>query len=1270
MDDPPENLVGAALRYIILHPVPIQVFNFLPRLAVNAKALKGYKLSLGEGAINEILSQEWEEHTVWSTRYYVYPNDVGDFDSCATRVFKILGIQWEQYIEDKLDPNKVGVQATVFDTLIHKAAGPDVGITSYDGDYTGVSSDTIRGASRKLEIFVFRDHVCFALRNDLYEQIAELELLHQESAGMKIVDVRKALKTKYPRNAGRAGGKIFLDFDDILPAVWDNRYSRALALALLRVENDWEQVAGCAILLLPFTNISGVDISLFFLQNYKYILNKNFTEYITICKEIHHYVRMVGALPLFLRISIDVQDDRAWANHIYGIDIIGGRSELMHLDFTKETVMRLIDPALRAVPTYSTTERRLYMSSDLYERYEDESTQEAVREVIKAAEDGVTLEGFDSWFDRRMFWGASGGAPGASIQWKKDNEKLRVNKRGALLNIPIDYIRKIMDKTEKAVQWSVKALKFESGKLRSILNTSIESYIIQAYVLDQFDKNLREDTWYSSAHGLTARIANMLRRSEELRNQHALMWDFSDFNINHTFRGMIKLYHVVSQVLLERGAHATPPHIYEAAKNDINTATAWIKQARERTYVQDNDTGFVSKLVRSLQSGERGTSFTNSMRNHIDFLIVKKTGSELFNTNFLSQKGDKQGDDVFLPTKNMKEAVLACALYNITGSAGQLSKITNDYSKPKGARGEYLRYAYDSHARTVSGYPIRAMMGVIHGEFFDEPIPKPLERAATFVEQFEKLRRRGWTPPKTLLDRAIKRNCHLVYTDRGVKNKVVTNKELVTLPSVFGGIGVTNTIDGKNLVQAHWNVAGTLVPEKRDGYFAIYIPSGEGKSTIAKRIGHPDLVVDHDSLVGPAFEGLRARANITGDWKPVNAYLRDLTRGLKDVVLLTWGPDTCHSVGRLGELSILLRKPTSLRANQANRRSIVKAGRNLEFSDSYSHTLAKVITVILKMRRVIENGREKVTIREFVSTRHPPQFTYPRVAASSILRRAKTHLCDYEAARHFGVADTGFIDEAALESALTGAYPKNPLYDSIARYAKDLQEWMKGGKYLTKNILIPSGDVDSFSHLSVATFLNSLAIRPGGSFNGRDLITNLDGYPQVTHMRHFYNCIDRVTAIAGCSMGLVVRRLISKQNATKYSGSLGKMYTFLEILKRRRDSATSLQNSYKEVDTLSDIIDFIDRAMSHSRDEKNARQVYEYISGTLSFIPPFNCGISTDIISGLRAASLVVLENHFLSRITLPAQELAVWFSRCEYQTISFFMEKYMSSPEATLLMD
>nr|QKO02086.1 RNA-dependent RNA polymerase [Macrophomina phaseolina fusagravirus 3] len=1265
-----ERAIKAILIYIFIHPTPIQVYEYIPRLAVNNSGLlSNFKLSYTRKAIDQVRA----DNSSLVGNYSYYPNDSGTLSSCATRVFNLLGIQWEHSIYDAVDPAKFGVIAQTFSKYIRSSWHPKIQVIVYSYDYDqNLPAHIDWGRSDKeLLLFVYNDHVSYAMRKDVFYQLCRLgEDLQNHRSRLAIKEVRDQLKSMYPPNKGRAGGKVFLDFDEVLPAIAENPVSWCLAEKLITADNDWEQVAGLAILLIPYVSLAGEDIGLFLLQNYRYIFKQGFTDYIKICKAIQQYTRMNGALPSYLRTDPQTECDRAWANQLYGLDVIGGRSELMHLDFTEETVMRLIDPALRAVPTYDIGERRLYMSHSLYEKYEDEATEEAVREVIKDAGDGVTLEAFDSWFDRRMYWGASGGAPGATITWRKNNEKLRVNKRGALLSIPKDYIKKVMGKWENAVQWSVKALKFESGKLRSILNTSIESYVIQAFVLDNFDKNTRNDTWYSSAHDMTARIANTYRRIGELERYHGLMWDFADFNINHTFRGMIKLFNVTVKVLQERGEHATPPHIYTNAVEDLGSALKWIRVARENTYVKDNDTGFISKLVRSLQSGERATSFVNAMRNHIDYLIVRKTAHNLFSRPFLQKKGDKQGDDVFLPVANAVEATLACAIYNITGAAGQLSKITNDYHQPEAARGEYLRYAYDGKSRIVSGYPIRAMMGVIHGEFFDEPIPKPLERAATFMEQFAKLQRRGWIPPPTLLERIIKRNCHLVYTDNGTKNRVVPKLELVTLPAIFGGIGVTETISGAEMVQSQVPPQLTNTLQELEGYIAIYIPSGEGKTTLAKKLGKM-VALDHDELVGPAFLSLRERASSTGDWKPVNRYLRECARGIKGRVLLTWGPDTAPAENRLGEYTVMLRKPTALRANRANRAALLKSKRNLKLCDNWAQMFACVVDIMLTHGRLETPKETQLKVRIFESEYKPPKFMYPRVAATDILRRAKTHLADYDAVRSFGIAETSFIDEAALESALTAAYPKDPLYQAIADYAKKLDKWQRTGRFVERTVNVPKDNYNELGRLVIYQFLNALGIVPGGSINYSSLSLNVEGYPITERLTHFYNCIDRITALSGCSLGLVVRRLIDKQDTTKYSGNLGKLYSFLVVLEQRKESLANLSLSYKETDTIKDIRLFIDSTMANQNSDSDiGNRVFEYIVGQRSLLPPYNPGVNAEIISAIRASVLVVIENHYKYRITLEPIVFALWVQRIEFAALIFFFENYQQAEGSVLLLD
>jgi hypothetical protein len=105
--------------------------------------------------------------------------------------------------------------------------------------------------------------------------------------------------------------------------------------------------------------------------------------------------------------------------------------------------------------------------------------------------------------------------------------------------------------------------------------------------------------------------------------------------------------------------------------------------------------------------------------------------------------------------------------------------------------------------------------------------------------------------------------------------------------------------------------------------YAFGIPSGEGKSALCH--AYPELFVDHDELVaGQVLERLKAADDI-GKWQRVNAYLRSLVFR-KDRILLTWGPETCPST-HMYVGSMVLRYPTRVRANVANRIAIAESDR-------------------------------------------------------------------------------------------------------------------------------------------------------------------------------------------------------------------------------------------------------------------------------------------------------------------------------------------------------
>jgi hypothetical protein len=76
-------------------------------------------------------------------------------------------------------------------------------------------------------------------------------------------------------------------------------------------------------------------------------------------------------------------------------------------------------------------------------------------------------------------------------------------------------------------------------------------------------------------------------------------------------------------------------------------------------------------------------------------------------------------------------------------------------------------------------------------------------------------------------------------------------------------------------------------------YYAVGIPSGEGKTKLAEQL--PGLFVDHDSLIDKEKAEKLRPIQPGGDWTRMNSYLRSAPNpdDLRGRLLLTWSRDTC-----------------------------------------------------------------------------------------------------------------------------------------------------------------------------------------------------------------------------------------------------------------------------------------------------------------------------------------------------------------------------------------
>ncbi|GFM95136.1 RNA-dependent RNA polymerase [viral metagenome] len=1289
----PKTLAQSVAAQILLHPKPdainlrvpplvevSELFDHTDGLFVKAGlGIEWLKTYVGTPERSLAHQRLGSVRMAGGLHQWTYFNNYGTTPtaSCATRVLQLLGnvypitdnndlgtfTEYDTGAGKRGDPYKLGMLYAHLCNYLNLSWHPKYMIPIQLGAESDLTDlEKIRVITKRAQkdfplakVLIFlggKSHVSYMLKTDFLTEQLELAQMFSSAtrystgkggSALNGTRVDQELLESYPPASGRAGARVHLDLRTVLKTLkLNSQYALRYMLHKYRNRNNWEEIIVSTFLLVPhLVQPAGDYLTFFLLNNAEIWMRLNFVEAVKWLKQVHGFVRIQQRLPGYGLCALRVSDLREMSDLLYGLDTLGGRSELFTLDFPAEAIMRAVDPVIRGVPKLNEQQGLLEFDTQAFERYEDEAVKEAVDSVLQ---DDIPLESFAHWYSRRMFWAASGGAPGAKISWQDatasqtsdaKEEKLRLNKRGALLAIPEKHYKAILEKALVPVQWSVKAIKYEPGKLRSILNTSMELYIFQGYLLDHFDAHVRSNTWYASANSGLSRLSAHTRRLEKLARNVGLMWDFADFNINHTFSGQKKVLAEVVHQLINRASKNGSPLERAAATSDMIRIKDWLLKARDTTFVVDNDSKLVLQVVRSLQSGERATSFINSMRNEVDHLITRRVGLQLFKEDLSPDPGDKSGDDVFLTTNEMRKAILMCVLYNLCGFAGQVSKILVSYPDLHGSRGEFLKYAYDSSSNTVRGYPLRALSGVVHGEFFHDPIISPAERGATLIEQHAKLKRRGINLPENLLNEQLKQATRIVYTEGKRKHEVVVPQELIYTPAALGGVGVTMTATG-TLVSDHLRQARLLREVlASDPVPAIVIPSGEGKTTLSQY--YPNVFVDHDAVLDSEFGELRATAQSTGDWSTLNKYLRNKAVGVPGV-LLTWSPETVpQDAVCIG--AIMLRQPSKLRANVANRRAIM-AYKNLHKRFSLTLVDSHNEIVNLAILKVMEYyaARQYSRVR-FVDTDgnvgKMPQLSLGSLNASSVLKKAKTSIIDYSSLHRYGaehVVDQ--VNEDILGSGLTAALPKKILSTAIAKQAKDLDEYLN--RHTFQTFIPPKVKLEQ-----------SVVMLNMGSIVREHLSTTKDhrkrftiaDYPAVTHFKHHYNSLVTMIRPAGFSSGVSLSLAIDAQIPQFVSGKLGKLYRFINV------AVGNLRTgSTKEADAMSKLLKWLHATSAlMSSVQHSSDMIYKYVAGDLSLYPMSAPHLSPELNSIARDLALHYFEHyliHLLVMDELYVQEL------------------------------
>jgi len=1050
--------------------------------------------------------------------------------------------------------------------------------------------------------------------------------------------------SRYPTVEGRAGGKTNLHLPDLpFHPVVSPLGRITISMIVGGDDNDWEETAAVALILADqFSELMG-SMFIPFLHNHKHFLSLPLLQYVKFLKAVHTGVRVTRTF--VTSDSGEIHLTRDQSRLLYGIDCITGRSEHLKHDIVDEMRMRLEDPSIRCLPTI-TKSGLAWSSHAAYRHVVQVCCDEAIDSALSDKVDPIS---FEDWYAQRMHWAASGGAPGARVVWDVNAPAERMNKRGALLIIPESHIREILKVSCGAVLWSKASLKYENGKIRAIWNTSVEHYVIQAYILDMFEKALAPNTWDTSANNLEAKFTGDIRRLVNLKFNTGVMWDFSDFNINHTQESMADLFGSAVRGISRRLDVTRKDASYiRRVKTDLDACLQWVLAARFNTILEDPESGLIARVVRSMQSGERATSFQNTYLSRVYFLVVHKWAMTHIGRPLLHNESAHLGDDVFATSANVTDGVIACILYNLLGYAGQLFKITVDYSE----RGEYLRLNYDSSAAKIAGYPVRSAMGLIGGEFFRDSVVDPGDRASAFIDQYSKVVRRSGQIKSQLLTTLIKRNCAVMYTTSGgVKKSVVPNLELLLAPSALGGYGISKPFGDSGKMVGGDAILTRLPATPLLGsicdvalvsvqtIFCLVIPSGEGKTTLKTK--YPNLFVDHDDLHQPAtWLPLLKAARATNKWDPVTTYNIHCVESARDQIagkiVLTWGkgqvPSYCCYLG-----TFILTSPTKIRSNVQNRQSLGVTPATNTFS-----SWAKRDQAIFRAIGNYLNGnsiafyQKSYSLTRFTRSGgsvNPPTYEPPEVshdvffgARARHYNKNASYLRDFKTMHELGVdVANKQIQRAILVSALPGAFPKNKISDSIANFAEKLDKWLGGVQTLNEPHVVSELPPDTFLlakdfFFKQFTSLGEILNFPRDYYHGQ-VHSSPYGFEGLSLSNNF-GAFESLILPCGFTSSAALQVALHELEPLHLPGIAGK---WCRLVAASRAAAVS--RAWLSFQQQLSINQF------YYSDAKVLQNLTNYYEGKLSFYPPPYTGYGTTPTSLFRALALNFMEQHtnFLS---------------------------------------
>lgn len=379
-------------------------------------------------------------------------------------------------------------------------------------------------------------------------------------------------------------------------------------------------------------------------------------------------------------------------------------------------------------------------------------------------------------------WLASGSAPGATVEIPGAKGPISVGKRGWAESIDMYKLsREIYD--TKPIEAAVASEKFENGKGRALYGVEQKHYMHSTYAT----KGLEERLWLVDGleKGMSgaAQLQGELKRANITANrqQHCMMVDYADFNIQHTMQAQAIIFEELASLGRQRGA-----------AYDWIAANQWIARAKynmwARFHVTDSQNRTSAKnmhVVQGMFSGTRCTDLINTVLNLAYYQVAETLVREKFGIDAEELYHVHQGDDVWISASNPEW----CALIYYT--LNQMGLVMRNHKQMFGqGRGEFLRVLY-SHGK-ARGYMGRALANLLLKEV-QKPLPLDTASNLRSVDvSLSALARRGLSGVALcILHHDLINHLRKVKEFPGDPHPITVPLSVVYAPQQAGGIGIS-----------------------------------------------------------------------------------------------------------------------------------------------------------------------------------------------------------------------------------------------------------------------------------------------------------------------------------------------------------------------------------------------------------------------------------------------------------------------------------------------